>query len=147
MVTKAAELPSLLVARESFVCELDKTVYDFREEDDRVGFVPRMSYTRDTLQECSATGAACTLIHRTVLEGIRDKFGPVWFDPITHPKGPTTFGEDLSFCVRVAALGLPLYVDTSVKTTHDKGGVFLDEETFDVQQGQSGYQRRHREAV
>ena len=125
------------------------TIYDLRETDTEVGFVSRMGYQRDTFQECAATGAACTLIHRTVLEQVRDKYGPVWFDPITHPKGSTTFGEDLSFCVRVAALGHPLWVDSSVKTTHDKGFVFLDEETFDIQQrgGAPAYQRRQRVAV
>jgi hypothetical protein len=28
-----------------------------------------------------------------------------------------------------------VHVDTSVKTTHEKGGLFLDEETFDAQFG------------
>jgi hypothetical protein len=74
------------------------------------------------------------LIHRNALQAVRDKYGPTWFDPITHPTGPTTFSEDLSFCVRVAGCDMPLYVDTSVKTTHDKGGVFLDEAFFDHQE-------------
>lgn len=114
--------------------KMTPTIYDFYEDDDKVGFVARMNYERDTLQECGATGAACILIHRTVLEAVRDKYGPVWFNPITHPKGQTVFGEDMSFCVRVAACGFPLWVDSSVKTTHDKGFVFLDEEMFDRQQ-------------
>jgi hypothetical protein len=96
------------------------------ETDDEVGFRSRIDYERDALVEVSATGAACLLIHRTVLHRIREKVGPHWFDPITHPKG-TTFSEDLSFCVRVAAVGFPIHVDTRVRTTHDKHGVFLDE--------------------
>ena len=83
--------------------------------------------------EVSATGGAIVLIHRTVIEDIRTQFGDVWYDPITHPSG-VIFSEDLSFCIRVAALDLPLYVHTGVKTTHDKDGVFLDEEFFDLQE-------------
>lgn len=110
------------------------TVYDFRETDDAVGWVARLDYERDAMVECGATGAACTLVHRSVMEAVRAKYGDTWFTPVTHPKGPTTFGEDLSFCVRVAACDFPLWVDTSVKTTHDKGGVFLDEYSYDIQE-------------
>ena len=107
------------------------TVYDFVELPDKVGFVPRLDYERDTIVACSATGGACVLIHRTVLEQIRDRYGPVWFDPITHPKGPTKFSEDLSFFVRVAGVGFPVHVHTGITTTHDKGGVFLDQAHYD----------------
>lgn len=110
------------------------TVYDYRETLDRVGFVARLDYERDALTPCSATGAAAVLVHRSTLLEVRDRFGDVWFDPITHPVGPTTFSEDLSFCVRVAACGAPIHVHTGVRTTHHKGGVFLDEEFFDAQQ-------------
>jgi len=109
------------------------TLYDFIEQDDIVGFAPRLTYERDTLQVVSATGAACVLIHRSVLEGVRAKYGDVWFDQITHPKGPTTFSEDLSFCIRVAGAGFPLHVHTGIKTGHDKGGVYLDEDFYDTQ--------------
>lgn len=109
------------------------TLYDWIDTGDKVGFAPRLSYARDSLVPVGATGGACVLIHRTVLERIRAEYGDVWFDPITHPTGPTTFSEDLSFCLRVAAVDFPIYVDTSVKTTHDKGGVFLDEEFYDAQ--------------
>ena len=110
------------------------TLYRWVETDDKVGVTPMFDYERDALVECVGTGGACILIHRSVLERMRDKFGPVWFDPITHPKGPTTFSEDLSFCLRVAMLDIPLFVHTGIKTTHDKGGVFLDEEFYDAQQ-------------
>lgn len=110
------------------------TLYDFVDLPDKVGFAPRLDYPRDVLVPVGATGGACLLIHRTVLERIRERYGDVWFDPITHPKGPTVFSEDLSFCVRVAGVGVPMFVHTGIKTTHDKGGVFLDEEFFDRQQ-------------
>lgn len=110
------------------------TVYVWREYPDRVGFEVVADYPRDELALVSATGAACVLIHRRVLETIRERDGDNWFSPVTHPIGPTTFSEDMSFCVRVAAADFPMYVDTSIKTCHDKGGVFLDELAFDRQQ-------------
>lgn len=109
------------------------TVYSFVDTGSDVGFTPRFDYPRDEVVECSATGGAIVLIHRSTLEGIRDKFGDCWYDPITHPS-EVIFSEDLSFCIRVAALDLPLYVHTGIKTTHDKDGVFLDEEFFDLQE-------------
>ena len=110
------------------------TVYEFAETDTEVGFVPMFDYPRDQLVKVAATGTAAVLIHRRAAQAIRDKYGDVWFDPITHPTGPTTFSEDLSFCVRVAGCDMPLYVHTGVKTTHDKGAAFLDEELFDHQE-------------
>jgi len=113
------------------------TLYRMVETDTEVGFLPIFDYPRDELVEVDATGAACLLIHRTVLEKIRADHGDRWFHPIELPKGPegrTEFGEDISFCIRARACGFPLYVHTGIKTTHDKGGVFFDEETFDLQQ-------------
>lgn len=109
------------------------TLYTFYEDDERVGFVPMLDYPDGQLVEVAATGGACVLIHRSLLERVRERYGDVWFDAITHPKG-AVFSEDLSFCVRVAGVGSPIWVDTRVKTTHDKGGVFLDEEFYRGQQ-------------
>lgn len=113
------------------------TLYQMYETDDEVGFVPMFDYPRDRVVKVDATGCACLLVHRSALRKIRDAHGDVWFDPIRLPKGKdgfTQFGEDMSFSLRLAACGIPLYVDPRVKTTHDKGGVFLDEETYDLQQ-------------
>lgn len=116
---------------------IQPTVYEYLELADEVGFRPMGDYTRDQVVPAAATGAACLLIHRGALEKVRARYGDDWFSPITHPTGdkgkPRTFSEDLSFCVRLAALDIPVHVDTAVKTTHDKGGIFLDEETYDAQ--------------
>lgn len=115
------------------------TVYDYVEIADEVGFRPVMDYPRDQVIRAGGTGAACLLIHRSVLESLHAQFGKAWFDPIVHPTGdkgePRTFSEDLSFCVRAAAAGFPLHVDTSVKTCHEKGGIFLDESEYDERRG------------
>ncbi len=116
---------------------VQSTLYAWHEREDEVGFVPLMAYPRDQVFPVSATGAACILFHRSALETIRAAKGDTWFDPITHPTGkdgkPRAFSEDLSFCIRAASCDIPIHVDTSVKTCHDKGGVFLDEDEFDRQ--------------
>lgn len=113
------------------------TIYEWVELPDEVGFRPILGYPKDTIIQCAATGAACLLIHRTVLEKMRATSGEAWFDPITHPTGkagkPRTFSEDMSFCIRLAGVGIPLYVDTSVKTVHEKGMAYLDEDFFQSQ--------------
>lgn len=114
------------------------TVYDYVDTPEVVGFTPVPDYPRDAVTKVAGTGAACLLVHRRALTAVRDKYGPVWFDPATHPTGlhgaRRTFSEDLSFCVRLAGAGVPVHVDTSVKTVHHKGGIYLDEDVFDNQQ-------------
>ena len=126
------------------------TVYSYVELEDEVGFRPLPDYGRDQVVQVAGTGAACLLIHRTVLEQVRLKCGDAWFDPAVHPTGdrgkPRTFSEDLSFCVRCAALGIPIHVDTRVKTCHEKGGIFLDEEAYDAQGVSGGSGRLVRDA-
>jgi hypothetical protein len=113
------------------------TVYEYLELEDEVGFNPIMDYPRDQIVNVAGTGAACLLIHRRALQKVRDAHGDVWFDTVTHPAGfkgkPRSFSEDLSFCVRLQSVDLPVHVNTAVKTVHDKHGVFLDEELFDSQ--------------
>lgn len=116
---------------------IQPTIYEWVDVDGELGFRPIIDYKRDAVVETAATGAACLLIHRGALEAVRARYGDAWFDPMTHPTGlkgkPRTFSEDLSFCVRLAACDLPIHVDTSVKTTHEKGFAFLDEGSFDAQ--------------
>lgn len=111
------------------------TLYSYAEIDDEVGFMPMADYPRGELVQVAGTGAACLVIHRTVLHRMREKNGAVWFDPVTHPTGDKgkrrRFSEDLSFCIRVQDLGFKVFVDTAVPTCHEKGGVFLTEATYD----------------
>lgn len=116
---------------------IQPTLYRYLEIQDtgERGFQAIDKYRRDTFQAVAGTGAACVLVHRSALEVI----GSSPFMPITDPKGggngtPRTFSEDLSFCIRASAADLSIGVDTSIKTTHYKGGVYLDEDTFAMQQ-------------
>lgn len=131
------------------------TLYNYVELDSEVGFAPIQDYPRNEVVEVAGTGAACILIHRRALNKVKQKFGPIWFEPISHPEGLTdkatgekskrTFSEDLSFCVRLAAVGVPVFVDTSVKTCHEKGGVFLSEEHYDREQALAAFEAAVRE--
>jgi len=95
------------------------TIYDWIALADQSGYAVRWDYPRDTVTQCSATGSACIVIHRSVLERIRDRVG-TWYDRVPNPSTGQVFSEDLSFCVRAGALDIPVYVDTRVKTTHFK---------------------------
>lgn len=112
---------------------------EYLEHGGEVGFRAILDYPRDQVMQVAGTGAACLLMHRDALGKVRAQYGDAWFDPMKHPTGdngkPRVFSEDLSFCVRLAAVDIPVHVDTAVKTTHDKGGIFLDEHTYDAQAG------------
>lgn len=87
--------------------------------DGRAGFRVVSDYPRDTLLRVAGTGAACLLIHRTVAEKLRAEHGDCWFDPVRYPDGRWV-SEDLSFCYRLGAMGIPVHVHTGVRTTHAK---------------------------
>lgn len=107
------------------------TILDWVEQDDGPPrFMGRSSYPRDTVVKCAGTGAAMILIHRTVLEKVAAEFGPTWFSKIPGSDGKL-LGEDIAFCVRLGAIGIPVHVDTSVKTTHQKT-VFVSEVDYEA---------------
>lgn len=92
-----------------------------------VGFTNRWDYPADTVVQVAGTGAACLLIHRTVLEKTRAEFGDTWFDPVRYGDGRRV-SEDLSFCAKLGASGIPVFVHTGVKTTHHKQFWVADED-------------------
>lgn len=89
-------------------------------------------YLDNTLVPVAATGAACLLIHRTVLEAMRAKYPPPrpWFDetpfyehdadgkPILE--SGDEYSEDITFSLRVQACGFPVFVHTGIKLGHVK---------------------------
>ena len=95
------------------------------------GFLPMLRYPADTLVECSGTGAAAILIHRSVFERIGSKWGHNYYGQIANPEGGMAFSEDFSFCIRCAEFGIPIHVHTGVKTSHMKT-IFLQEEHNDL---------------
>jgi hypothetical protein len=111
------------------------SVWKRREEDDViVAFNTIVKYPKDTVCQVDTTGAACILIHRSVLERMQAVYGNSWFTQIKHPERDDIFGEDTSFFLRATELGIPLHVHTGVRTSHDKGGIFLTEQTYEQQE-------------
>lgn len=111
------------------------TIYDWITVGDQSGYAVRWDYPLDTVTRCHATGSACILIHRSVLEKMRDAFTsgeirPAWYDRLPNPSTQQLFSEDLSFCARAGALGFPVYVDTRVKTSHYKHQWVAEEDYF-----------------
>jgi cephalosporin hydroxylase len=94
-------------------------IYDWITLADQSGYAVRWDYPRDTVTPCHATGSACVVIHRSVLERMREEFH-TWYDRVPNPSTRQLLGEDLSFCVRAGALDIPVHVDTRVKTSHHK---------------------------
>jgi GT2 family glycosyltransferase len=102
------------------------TIYDWVTTPEGVsGFMPRHGYESDTLTQCSGTGSACIIVHRSVY----DKLGPNPYTPLRNPSTGELLGEDLSFCARAAEHDIPIYVDASVKTSHLKP-IWMAEEQF-----------------
>lgn len=95
---------------------------------------PLLEYPKDALVECAATGSACVLIHRSVFEKMREEFtGPHhWYSrPVVDGR---EFGEDVTFCHRARNCGFPIFVDTSIKTSHKKF-IYLTDETVPALSG------------
>ena len=80
--------------------------------------------------EVDATGAACLLMHRTILEAMAAGYPGVspWFFFSTH--GVTEYGEDFGFCIRVHLLGGKVMVHTGVEVGHVKKHI-IDTDDFD----------------
>lgn len=82
-------------------------------------FVNQSVYEPGKLNRVAGTGSAFILIHRSVLEEIREKCGDEWYSPLSIPGGKP-ISEDLSFCARVTGVGQPIFVHTGIETTHHK---------------------------
>jgi cephalosporin hydroxylase len=85
-------------------------------------------YPADEVTEVAATGSAFILIHRSVLEGIKAKYGEVWYSQVIDDAGDI-IGEDMIFCTRARAIGKKIFVHTGVATTHHKS-VWLSEQDY-----------------
>ena len=102
-------------------CVAAPTIFDWvRAGDGMEGFTTRWDYPRDTLVQCAGTGSACILIHKSVFAKIAARYGPVWYDMAPNPTTGHLMGEDLTFCARAGALGIPVFVHTGVGTSHMK---------------------------
>ncbi len=104
------------------------TIYYWGQHEGAEGFQAAKQFPDDELIRCGATGSACLLVHRSAFTKTKGDRGK-WYDPLFNPSTRAPFSEDLSFCVRAGAAGVPVHVHTGVKTTHLKP-VWLSHEHF-----------------
>lgn len=105
------------------------TIYDWVHHDDQQGFAIRWDYPADTLVQCAGTGSAAILVHRSVYARMFERYGKAWYDKAYNPSMKQETSEDLSFCMRALALGIPVHVHTGVRTSHQKT-VWLSEQEY-----------------
>lgn len=128
------------------------TVYELVNLDDGTPMTKIVyDYPRDAIVKVGATGAAFLLIHKSVFVEMKKAFGTLangqpnpypWF--VEAGNNGHAFGEDIAFCFKAQALGIPVYVDTGCKIRHVKTWE-LCEATYDDQQALAG--RTVREVV
>jgi hypothetical protein len=111
--------------------ELFPTIYTL---DDTGRMQHWSSYPRDSVVQVHSTGAACLLVHRSVLSDPRWTAAghPLpWFrETVLHGK---VCSEDHFFCLTAGSFGYPIHLDTAAKTGHVKSFV-ADEDVFLAQQ-------------
>lgn len=96
------------------------TMYRLTDE----GYLAVHDYPADKVIEVDSVGGGCILVHRSVLERIRenasDDEGTDWCWFGSGPVGGKWVGEDFIFCSRVRDLGFPLHVHTGAVLPHRK---------------------------
>lgn len=92
-------------------CEPRPTLMDFADGH----FIGRAQYEPGSVVQVAGTGSACILVHRSAVEAAGER--P--YDRLRLPDGVLA-GEDVSFCMRLGAAGIPIWVDTGVMTNHQK---------------------------
>jgi hypothetical protein len=101
--------------------KLFPTIYQLADHDGALTTVRVTEFEDDSLVQCSATGAAFLLIHRSVLVAIRERtFNRTfpWFQESELNGAPA--GEDITFCLRAGLCGFPVHVNTGVSIGHHK---------------------------
>ena len=115
-------LGALCYSRDGATGEKQPTLYELvQEPGGQVGFARYRQWPEDACVPVAATGAAFLLMHRDALERVEkasgDRAAP-WFRESVI--GAALVGEDLTFCLRAGAAGIPVHVCTGVKVGHMK---------------------------
>lgn len=120
-----ADLLERLTARIDSGCEFVSGLYFSRKvpvepviysdvgfgENNQPARTPYRDYPRDSIFEVAGAGFGCCMTTTDLLRRAAREDG--------YPFSPRLgFGEDLSFCLRVAELGVPMFCDSSVKCGH-----------------------------
>ena len=93
--------------------EVAPTMY-FWDDNEFKGIHPD-AVPKNEVVRVDATGLACLLIHRSVIEALP----PEPCNRMKYQDG-TLIGEDFSLCYQIGLAGFPIHVDTGVKVSHQK---------------------------
>ncbi len=101
------------------------------------GVQPYFDYPDNQLVKIYAAGTGAMLIHRSVLEYMREAgketYGEDWCWFQDGPlSGNRWLSEDLTFCARVQELGIPMYAHTGAIFPHHKQ-IWITAETYKTQ--------------
>lgn len=104
------------------------------EETNGLAFETIWNYPPDSLVRIDTTGAACLLIRRDTIESMAAKYAgtPYPFfaeSSVAGTEQPSELGEDITFCLRLRQLGIPLHVHTGFIFGHSKTHV-IDQESY-----------------
>lgn len=97
----------------------EPVVYGWGETEDGEGLRVLADWPENAVFQVAAIGTGFMLIHRSLLEEIREAEGDVWFNHMRYANGKR-LSEDLSFCLRSHKYGSFPYVDTGIPLSHHK---------------------------
>lgn len=104
-------------------------LYELTQKDTgELAFARYERWPEGAVMRVSATGAACLLIHRDALLAVEKHAGDIaapWFRESAVGAPMALMGEDLTFCLRCAAAGIPVHVHTGVKVGHMKSTMLI----------------------
>lgn len=107
----------------------------YRHASDGISVAPINDYPPDSVIEIDAGGTGALLVHRSVLEAIReaadDHEGKDWCWFRDLPVAGLWLGEDLYFCRRIRSLGFKIHAHTGAILKHRRR-YWLDERQFEA---------------
>ena len=108
-------------------------------------FVPITDIEPRGLHRVDGAGTGCLLIHRGVLQAMRDDAQPGYEDWCWFADGPIGDGrwlsEDLTFCKRLGERGVPIHVHTGAVLPHHKQH-WESDRTYAIWRPRNGSQQR-----
>ena len=104
--------------------ETRPTLYEMTQKPTgELAFTHRETWPDGTCVQVSATGTGFLLMHRGALETVaafsKDPAAP-WFRESAIGAPLSLMGEDMTFCLRAGAAGIPVHVHTGVQVGHMK---------------------------
>ena len=121
-------LGALCFSQDGQTGERHPTMYELVQDPDsgQAGFARYKIWPENICVPVAATGAAFLLMHRDALERVEkaagDRAAP-WFRESVI--GAALVGEDMTFCLRCGAAGIPVHVHTGVRVGHMKATMLI----------------------